>query len=113
MDMMRGTNKPFRFRLFPHGGQTALDTSDVSDVEVTVGSQIRKTYSDGGIIYDNLTDPEAPRWQFALNQRDTYSLAAGNYPLRVRVKYIGSDAWIDGKQFGTLTIKQSGTEVTL
>ena len=60
-----------------------LTPSMVDEVEVSIGSALRKTYTSGGVGYD----PSLSRWYIFPTQQETIDLEAGDYEVMVRVKY--------------------------
>ena len=59
----------------------------VSDVEICIGDEIRKTYSGGTVGYDE----EAGEWYFKPKQEETLGMTPGNHDVIARVKYPTSE----------------------
>lgn len=58
----------------------------VEDVEVCVGTDIRKTYKSGSVAFDN----QEKKWYIRLTQQETFSMEEGQHQVFARVKYNGT-----------------------
>ena len=71
----------------------------VEEVEITIGSTVRKTYTGGGVFF------ESDMWYFLLTQEESFSLSGG-YDVVLRLKYPGSGNVI-GIRAGKLSVEQT------
>lgn len=79
--MMRGDSYIVFVNLTQQGYPLTADM--VTDVEICVGENLRKTYSGGEVGYDALRS----MWYFRPSQKDTLAMDEGAYEVIVRVKY--------------------------
>lgn len=76
----------------------------ISDIEVCVGENLRKTYSDGGVGYDAANQ----RWYIRPTQEETLALAADGHEVIVRVKYRNTPvADVKGISVGKIIISET------
>jgi hypothetical protein len=71
----------------------------VEEVEITIGTEVRKTYTDGGVFYED------EMWYFLLSQEDTFSLSGG-YDVLLRLKHPGSGNVV-GTKIGKLSVEKA------
>ena len=78
MEIMQGDSYPIPVDIMQDG--MVVTPKMVEDVEITVGTEIRKLYSTGGITFENDT------WYFLLTQQETFSMSGSNEVV-CRLKY--------------------------
>ena len=78
MKIMQGDSYPIPIDIMQDG--VAITPEMVDEVEITVGKEIRKTLSQGGVTFEDGS------WYFLLSQQETFSLS-GTQPVIVRLKY--------------------------
>lgn len=76
-------------------GATAVTPDLADDVELVVGN-LRKTFSDGEVSFEN------GRWYFPLTQDETFNLSGVYQKAQVRVKFKGGD--IVGKRLKDINV---------
>jgi hypothetical protein len=97
--MMRGDSYIVFVNLTQQGYPLTADM--VTDVEICVGENLRKTYSGGEVGYDTLRS----MWYFRPSQSETLALDEGTYEVIVRVKYSPvQDADVKGIPVGRITM---------
>lgn len=80
----------------------------IDTVEVSASSSVRKTNSDGGVVYQN------GRWYFRLSQNDTLNLEPGAHYVQTRVKYLNQpEADVLGVTAGVVTVVESNSKEVL
>lgn len=76
----------------------------VSEIELLVGQQLRKTYSEGQVLYDSAREC----WYFVPTQEETLAMEPGMYEVQVRVKFRNDDhSPVKGVSVGTLLLKDA------
>ena len=101
--MMQGDSYGLKVNIL-NAVDVAVTPSDVSDVEITVGS-LRKTYKDGEVTHDgNL-------WVFPITQEESFKLPVSRIKAQVRVKW--SDGTIEGVSLGEIHVKESNSKEVL
>lgn len=108
--MMQGDSYSVPFTLTMNG-TTDITPDTVADIELCVGNengaQLRKTFSGGGVWYDQ----EAKRWFFRPTQQETLELDPGSYDAIVRMKFSKtSDSDVIGVQIGRIIITDTQSE---
>lgn len=79
----------------------------VSDVEITVGEALRKSYSGGTVFYDDDQD----LWYFIPSQAETFSLEPESYEVQTRVKFRnGQHSTVRGLNVGSIMILDAMSE---
>lgn len=78
MKIMQGDSYPIPVEITQDG--IAITPELVEEVEITIGTAVRKTYTGGGIAY------EEGMWYFRLTQEESFTLS-GSDEVVVRVKY--------------------------
>lgn len=80
----------------------------ISDIEISVGSIIRKTYSGGDVQYSD------GQWYFRLSQTDTLDLESGVHYVQTRVKYLNRpEADVFGIVAGAVSVIESNSKEVL
>lgn len=65
---------------------TTLKPSFVDDVEICIGSNIRKTFQKGSVLFDE----KEMKWYFRLIQQETLNMEEGQHQTIGRIKYKGA-----------------------
>jgi hypothetical protein len=95
--MMRGDSYIVFVNLTQQGYPLTADM--VTDVEICVGENLRKTYSGGEVGYDTLRS----MWYFRPSQSETLAFEEGSYDVIVRVKFSPyEDADVKGFSVGRI-----------
>lgn len=71
----------------------------VDEIEITIGKDVRKTYTGGDVFY------EGQMWYFLLRQEDTFALCGG-YDVLLRLKFPGSGDVV-GAKVGKLSVEKA------
>ena len=98
-DMMQGDAYGIRIKILSESG-TSITPSDVSEVEVTIGSLI-KTYGSGDVTYDSTIDA----WIFPLTQDETFKFRAARAKAQVRI--VLNNGNIHGIPLGYINVDES------
>lgn len=78
----------------------------VTDIEISVGSDIQKRYSNGEVYYG-----EDGQWYFRLSQEETFAME-DSYEVYVRAVYSGDPSDVVGVRAGAIIMQETGsTEV--
>ena len=78
----------------------------VSDVEICVGSALRKTYASGEVFYDD----NEQEWYFVPSQQETFAMEPESYEVQARVKFPnGSYSPVKGIKVGTIIILEANS----
>lgn len=107
--MMQGDTYPVPFTLKIEETNEPIVPDMVTEVEVCVGGFLRKTYSEGKILYDeNLKE-----WFFVPTQQETLAMHPGRYTTQARIKFRnGIHSPVKGICIGTIVITDANsTEV--
>lgn len=97
--MMQGDAYGIRIKILSESG-TSITPSDVSEVEVTIGSLI-KTYGSGDVTYDSTIDA----WVFPLTQDETFKFRAARAKAQVRI--VLNNGNIHGIPLGYINVDES------
>jgi hypothetical protein len=97
MKIMQGDSYPIPVDIMQDG--VVITPEMVEDVEITVGAEIRKLYSTGGITFENDT------WYFLLTQQETFSMSGSNEVI-CRLKYPVS-GYTQGTRIGSLNVTET------
>ena len=84
MKIMQGDSYPIYIDLTNDG--IALRPSMIDEMEVFVREYLLKTYTSGGVVFDDAS----LRWYIRPTQQETFDLEEGSHEVIVRVKYKGS-----------------------
>ncbi len=103
MKIMQGDSYPIPVDITQDGIPVTSDMVD--EVEVTIGTSIRKTLSDGGIYF------EEGAWYFLLSQQESFGLS-GTQNVIVRLKYPGKGYTL-GIRAGALSAEDIPQKVVL
>lgn len=102
VNMMQGDSYAVYIDLEQSG--VDLTPEMVSDIEVSVGENLRKTYSGGGVGYDAASQ----RWYIRPTQEETLALEADGHEVIARVKYRNTPiADVKGISVGRIKITES------
>lgn len=97
MKIFQGDSYPIPVEIRQDG--VPVTSELVEEIEITIGSDIRKTYTGGGVFYEN------EMWYFLLSQEDTFSLSGG-YDVLLRLKHPGSGNVV-GTKIGKLSVEKA------
>lgn len=79
----------------------------VSEVEVSIGDSIRKTYTSGEVSYD----ATQLQWYFVPTQEETFSLDPDSYEVQARVKFRNEQySSVRGTNIGSIMILDAQSE---
>lgn len=101
--MMQGDSYGIQIDILKSDG-TAVTTSDVSDVEISIGS-LKKTYASGEVSYSD------GKWIMPVTQEETFGLPSAYVPAQVRV--VDKNGNVEGVSLGEILIKESISKVVL
>ena len=101
MKIMQGDSYPIPVDITQDG--MAVTPEMVDEVEITVGSDVRKTYSSGGVYYDD------GQWYFRLSQEETFQMDGEEVILRI--KYPRGD--VLGARIGIINASEIQQKVVL
>lgn len=103
MKIMQGDSYPIPVDITQDG--VAVTPETVDEVEITVGTEIRKLYTTGGVTYEN------GAWYFLLTQQESFSLT-NQQTVIVRLKYPGTGYTL-GIRAGMLSVEDIPQKVVL
>jgi hypothetical protein len=99
--MMQGDSYPVYVALNMKDTGEVITPDMVSDVEISVGESLRKTYASGATLYDD-TEQE---WYFIPTQEETIAMNPGGYEVQARVKFSNGDySPVKGIKVGSIII---------
>ena len=79
----------------------------VSEVEITVGESLRKTYSAGEVHYDF----DQGLWYFIPSQEETFAMEPDSYEVQARPKFAnGQYSTVKGISVGNIIILDANSE---
>lgn len=64
----------------------ALKPTLIENIEIYIGSGIRKTYKDSSVLFDS----KALKWYIRLDQQETLNMKEGQHQTIARIKYKGA-----------------------
>lgn len=100
--IMQGDSHVMFFELKRSGVVVTPDT--VSEIEITVGSALRKLYSSGDVGYDW----NRKQWYFYPTQEETLSMEPDGYEVQARIKYPnGQYSPVKGITIGRIVITEA------
>lgn len=83
MKIMQGDEYDIYINLKQDGN--ALKPNMVDDIEVSIGTDIRKTYSNETVLFDS----REMKWYIRLTQQETLAMEVGQHQVYGRIKYNG------------------------
>jgi hypothetical protein len=102
LKMMQGDSYAVFFSLRIKETSEQITPDMVSEVEVTVGKSLRKTYTAGEVRYDN----EQNQWYFVPTQDETFAMEPESYEVQVRPKLSnGQYSTVKGITVGNIVIQ--------
>ena len=104
VNIMQGDSYPILIELEQDGHNLSPDMID--DLEICVGSTMRKTFSAGTVFYDS----DLCCWFIIPTQEETFSLNAGTYEVIVRVKYKNQPPSVKGVSVGKINLRKTLSE---
>ena len=109
MTIMQGDSYPIYIDLEQDG--LPLTPDMVAEMEVTVGDNLSKLYSKGGVLFDEETD----RWYIHPSQKETLTLPADQmHDVIVRIRYKGSiPEEVVGLKVGKITVRDGVSEAVI
>jgi hypothetical protein len=100
--MMQGDSRAIFFTLEQSG--TELTPNKLSEVEITVGTKIRKLYSTGEVKWDK----SRRQWYIFPSQEETLALEPDGYEVQARYKFPnGEFSPVKGLTLGRIAISSS------
>lgn len=97
--MMQGDSRAVFFTLEQSGAE--LTPNKVSEVEITIGTNMRKLYSTGEVKWDK----SRRQWYIFPTQQETLALAPESYEVQARFKYPnGEFSPVKGLTLGRISI---------
>lgn len=84
MKIMQGDEYDIYIDLKQDG--TTLKQSVVDDIEICIGPNIRKTFQNGNVLFDE----RELKWYFRLTQQETLNMEEGQHQTIGRIKYKGA-----------------------
>lgn len=101
MKIMQGDSYNVPIEITQDGA--TLKPSTISNVEVCVGENVRKTYAEGGVIFDENTG----LWYIRLSQEETFEMD-GTQDVIVRIKYRNKpNGDVIGRRAGTINATET------
>ena len=101
LKMMQGDSYAVFFALRIKQTSEPITPDMVSEVEVTVGKSLRKTYTAGEVRYDD----EQNQWYFVPTQDETFGMDPESYEVQVRPKFSnGQHSTVKGVTVGNIVI---------
>ena len=104
VNIMQGASYPILVELEQDGHNLSPDMID--DLEICVGSTMRKTLSSGTVFYDS----DLCCWFIIPTQEETFALNAGTYEVIVRVKYKNQPPSVKGVSIGRINLRKTLSE---
>ena len=101
--MMQGDSYGIQVEILKSDG-SVVTTSDVSDVEIAIGS-LKKTYASGEVSFAD------GKWVFPITQEETFKLPSTYVPAQVRVVFTNGD--VEGVPLGEILVHESVSKVVL
>lgn len=105
--IMQGDSYPIYVNIRQDG--YTLTPSLITDLEICVGDNLRKTYRSGGVKFDS----NLQKWYFIPTQNETFALSAGSHEVITRIKYYGTDQFVKGKKAGTIIVSETNSQEVL
>lgn len=101
LKIMQGDSYAVFFALRIKQTSEPITPDMVSEVEVTVGKSLRKTYTAGEVRYDD----EQSQWYFVPTQDETFAMDPESYEVQVRPKFSnGQHSTVKGITVGNIVI---------
>lgn len=107
MDIMRGDAYPVYVDLKQDG--KILTPDMISELEICVGTSLRKLYSDGGVRFD----VDTSQWYIRLTQEETLRLPLGNLTVIGRIQYPEPKDDVIGIKLGTINVIDTNSRAVL
>lgn len=104
MEIMQGDSYGIPITIEFDGGIGTPE--NLEDVEVVI-CEIKKTYKEGTLVYDNLTQ----QYVFPLTQAESFAMATSFGRGQIRIKTVGGD--VIGQSLDSIDIKKSTSKVVL
>ena len=101
--MMQGDSYGIRVEILKSDG-SVITSSDVSDVEISIGS-LRKTHKSGKLSFAD------GNWVFPITQKETLSLPSTYVSAQVRVAFPNGD--VEGVSLGEIRVQESTSKAVL
>lgn len=106
--MMQGDAYGVSIEILDNSGNVVTE-SDVSDIEIVVGS-LRKTYKNGEIFFVDNGDG-SPRWVIPLSQKETFKFPISRVNVQIRVAW--SNGEVEGDLVGQIVVSESRSKEVL
>lgn len=107
MDIMRGDAYPVYVDLKQDG--KVLTSDMISELEICVGSSLRKLYSDDSVKFD----ADSSRWYFQLTQEETLRFPVSDLSVIARVQYPEPNDDVIGIRLGTIRVVDTNSRAVL
>lgn len=107
MNIMRGDAYPVYIDLKQDG--EVLTPVMISELEICIGSSLRKLYSDGSIKFDT----ESSHWYFQLTQAETLKFPTTDLSVIARVQYPEPKDDVIGIELGTIRVIDTHSRAVL
>lgn len=82
-----------------NAADAVVTTEDIADVEIVIG-QLRKTYKEGGISFEN------GMWIFPLTQEETFKLPS-TMRVKGQVRVMFKNGFVEGASLGNVCVYES------
>lgn len=108
MKIKQGDSYALDFNLKQDG--VPIKPNMVDDIEICIGTTVRKTYAGGLLNFDS----KSMKWYLRLSQEETFAMEEGTHEVEGRVKYKGvpfSD--VIGVKLGTINVIASTSREVL
>lgn len=108
MKIRQGDSYALDFDLKQNG--VPIKPTMVDDIEIYIGTSVRKTYAGGQLNFDS----KSTKWYLRMSQEETFGMEAGTHEVEGRVKYKGvpySD--VVGVKLGTIIVIASTSREVL
>lgn len=108
MTIMQGDSYPIYIELTQEGN--VLPPGMVAELEICVGEQLRKLYSEKEVCFDT----ESSRWYIHPKQAETLALQPSSYPVFARIRYqnAGTEEVV-GLKIGQITVRDGISEAVI
>lgn len=105
MVIMQGDSYPIEITLKLNGSVLTPDMID--EIEICVGSGIRKLYTNGEVVYKD------GQWYFRLTQEETLGMDEGSFEVISRVKFPNQPPDVEGKRAGRIEVRETHSKEVL
>lgn len=96
--MMQGDSYGLAIEI-KNAADAVVTTEDITDVEIVIG-QLRKTYKEGGISFEN------GMWIFPLTQEETFKFSP-TMRVKGQVRVMFKNGFVEGASLGNVCVYES------